>query len=216
MIDEGDPIETSLRRQFAPPDLSALQARIEAAAAQRAVIAPARRRTRAIVAVGVAAAVAAVLALTLRPRTDPTPAEVDVTPDRGRAIGLRLAQVHAQGPALPRPSDVDCLADPPPEPACSDAHPRLESSDALEVLGECGAAERPPCDRDRLPCAHLVHLRDRIGAELLLCIELRDADPRPTLPDDAELSIFRRELGDYVAYEVTPLSEPHALARLVP
>ncbi|MBK8239360.1 MAG: hypothetical protein IPK74_27875 [Deltaproteobacteria bacterium] len=217
MTDEGDRIEDSLRRLFAPPDLASLQARVEAAAARGAVIAPAPRRTRAIVAAVAAIAVAAVLALTLRPDPDPAPTtSVGGASDIGRTIGLRLAQLHAAGPALPRPDDVNRLAELPADPSCTDAHPRLEPGDALEVLGECGAPSGPPCDRERLPCAHLVHLRDRIGAELLLCIEPRDTDPRPSLPSDADLSIFRRELGADVAYEVTPLPEPHALPQLVP
>lgn len=223
MNDDGDRIEASLRRVFAPPDLSALQARIEAAAARRSEAVPVRRRP--IIALGAAAAAVAVLLLARRdePAAVPptTTAAEPVAPgtspkDAGRAVGLRLAQLHATGPALPRPDDADCFADPPPADACAGGVPRLEPGDDLEVLGECGAPGGPPCDRDDIPTARLVHLRHRDGAELLVCIAPRHADPQPSLPADAGLTIFRRELGAFVAYEVTPLPEPHALARLTP
>lgn len=215
MSDDGDRIEAALRRVFAPPDLSALQARLEAVAMRRSK-ASVRRR---IAAMGAAAAAVAVLLLARgdEPAAVPPMAAAEpVAPDPGRAVGLRLAQLHADGPALPRPDDADCFADPPPADACADGVPRLEPSDDLEVLGECGAPGGPPCDRDDIPAARLLHLRHRDGAELLVCIAPRHADPQPSLPADAGLTIFRRELGAFVAYEVTPLPEPHALARLAP
>lgn len=216
MSDDGDRIEAALRRVYAPPDLSALQARIEAEAARRSA-APGRRLP--IVAMGAAAAAVAVLLLARRdePAAAPTTTAAEpVAQDPGRALGLRLAQLHADGPALPQPDDGDCLAEPPPTDACADGIPRLEPSDELEVLGECGAPGGPPCDTDDLPPVRLVHLRHRDGAELLVCIAPRHADPRPSLPADAGLAIFRREVGAFVAYEVTPLPEPHALPRLAP
>lgn len=219
MSDDDDRIEASLRRVFAPPDLSALQARLEAAAAHRDEATPIRPRARWIAAIGTAAAAVAVLLLVRRDDPAPVPPTITaepIVPDAGRAIGLRLAQLHALGPALPRPDDADCLADPPLAESCTGQAPRLDPGDALEVLGECGAPGGPRCDPDDVPTTRLIHLRHRDGAELLVCIEPRHVDPHPSLPADAELAIFRRELGAFVAYEVTPLPEPHALDRLVP
>jgi hypothetical protein len=57
----------------------------------------------------------------------------------------------------------------------------------------------------------MVHVRWE-GTDVLVCVLPRELDPQPVLPVDAGLSVFRRELGGYVLYEVTPLAEPRALA----
>ncbi|MBX7081399.1 MAG: hypothetical protein K1X88_19515 [Nannocystaceae bacterium] len=220
-MNDDDRIEASLRRAFAPPDLTALHRRVAEAAARAEASAPTRSSTPWIAAAAFAAAAAAVLLLLRRDDAVPQVPDVaqvqHVAPDPGRSVGLRLAQLHAHAPALPTRTDGACLAEPPPAPgACVGDGPRFDPGDELEPLGECGGPGGPACDRATIPTPRLIHVRDRSGAELLVCIAPLQADPRPSLPDDAGLSIFRRELGGFVAYEITPLSEPLALARLVP
>ena len=49
------------------------------------------------------------------------------------------------------------------------------------------------------------------GPHVIVCIEPPWADPEPQLPADSRYNIFRRTLGDYVLYEVTPLDTPRAV-----
>ncbi len=228
MSDERDPVDASLRRLFAPPDLGGLQAKIAAAAAAAALApvepqreaSPRRRRVWGTTIAATAAAAAAALLLSTRvqhsaavfePAADPIVAPVFGPREQA---GAQLARFYVSGTALARLDDADCLGAPPIPEACdgSAPEPRLAPSDALEVIGECGALGGPTCDGYDLPAARLVQLRVRPqGPRLLVCVEPRDADPRPLLPDDSGLQLFRRELGAFILYEVTPLSDSLAL-----
>lgn len=225
MSDEPDlaPIDASLRRMFVVPDLAALCAKVDVAAAEGARVAappPRQGRSRWIAAAAIAVAATAVLVLARRdteevvvPPTIAPVARVDI--EAREARGVLLAELYAQGPTLPRSDDDACLGTTPPPDACTGdtPQPRLAVGEVLEVLGECGAPGGPGCDR--MPGTHLVHLRDTDGAEVLVCIESRHADPQPVIPEGSELTIFRRELGAFVLYEVTPLTGPRALDRFV-
>lgn len=209
MSDERDAIDESLRRAFAVPDLSALQVRIEAATRR----APPRATRRWIAVAAIAAAAVAVLVLASRHERvdDVEVARPDDIAARRRA-GDQLVALHTKMPTLARPDDGNCL-DPAPPDACRGDHPVLAQNDELELLGECGAPGGAPCTDFDVPLARVVQLRDSVGTELLVYIDRGATDPRPLLPEDSALRIFRRELGAYVLYEVTPLDAAVAIDR---
>lgn len=221
MSDERDPIDASLQRLFAPPDFGALQAKIDAAAAELPPIARARdRHTLWISLAAVAAAAAAVIffsgrgdrstALEGRDTDRAVPAVIAAR----QHAGAQLARFYAQGPDLPRLDDGSCNGPLPAPASCvGDApEPALDADDLVDVIGECGARGGPSCDGYDVPAARLVHLRLRPdGPDVLVCVEPRELDPQPMLPDDAGLNIFRRDLGEFILYEITPLAEPRAL-----
>jgi hypothetical protein len=219
MSDERDPIDASLQRLFAPPDFTALQAKIDAAAAEVPRSARRRAPTVLITIAALAAAAAAVLVLSTRGDRSALPPEPDA--DREAPLisarqhaGVQLARFYAQGPDLPRADDGSCVGPPPAPASClGDApEPSLPAADLVDVIGECGARGGTSCAGYEIPAARLVHLRVRPdGPEVLVCVEPRELDPQPMLPADAGLSIFRRELGDFILYEITPLTEPRVL-----
>lgn len=209
MSDERDAIDESLRRAFAVPDLAALQLRVDAAVRDRR---PPRTPWLAAAAIAVAAAAVLVLARGSEEPSDASPAVA--TDDRAarRRAGDQLVALHATSPKLPRPDDAGCLEPTPPD-ACTGAFPVLAPSDDFEVLGECGAPSGESCTSFDIPFARVMQLRDGVGTELLVYIDRRDADPRPLLADDGPLRIFRRELGAFVLYEVSPLDAAQAIDR---
>jgi hypothetical protein len=90
----------------------------------------------------------------------------------------------------------------------------LPAFDLVDVIGECGARGGPSCDGYDVPATRLLHLRLRDGGtEVLVCVERQGLDPQPVLPRDAGLNLFRRQLGEFVLYEITPLAAPHVLDR---
>lgn len=220
MTDERDPIDASLRRLFAPPDLTVLHARIDAAAAERSrAVRPRRRRALWIgVATATAAAAAAIVLSSGDRRPTPHGRDADHGPPTEIAArhhaGAQLARFYAQGPDLPRADDGSCNSPPPAPASCTDdaPQPSLPTLDLVDVIGECGARGRPSCDGYDVPAARLLHLRLRDGGtEVLVCIEPQGLDPQPVLPLDAGLNLFRKQLGEFVLYEVTPLAAPHVL-----
>lgn len=219
MNDEHDRIDVALARAFVVPDLSAVHATIDAAVAAHERPRRARRwwfaatgATAAIVATLVATWVLARLPDVAIESPEPGP------PDPARVLGDRLARLHADGPALPQREDASCLAAPRTPDACVGDVPQLDADGlelvGLELVGECGAPGGPPCDPAAIPTPRLVHVRDVGGDDILVAIVPQRGDPRPVLPGDGGLSIFRRELGTFVAYEITPLPEPLVLAQL--
>jgi hypothetical protein len=220
MTDERDPIDASLRRLFAPPDLTMLHARIDAAAAERSrVVRPRHRRgVWIVVATATAAAAAAIVLSSGDRRPAPHGRDADHGPPTEIAArqhaGAQLATFYAQGPDLPRPDDGSCNSPPPAPASCTDdaPQPSLPTFDLVDVIGECGARGGPSCDGYDVPAARLLHLRLRDGGtEVLVCVEPQGLDPQPVLPRDAGLNLFRRQLGEFVLYEITPLAAPHVL-----
>jgi len=239
-----DDVEASLRREFSPPSLDALHERISEAAAEvvseeapstmTAVAAAkgkrgtsARWRAPMFVAMAVAAALALVWALGSRvvalPGNDVDsprhPSEEPMGPIAAasrRAAGAELDEFLVRGAVLPT-SEVNC-AEPQPPPNCNDDRevPHLIASADLQLLGECDISEGIDCARHDLPAqrALLVHLGTH-DENVIVCIEPPWADPRPLLPPDSRFNIFRRTLGDYVLYEVTPLPQAVALDHIV-
>lgn len=212
MNDDRDPIDASLRRTFAVPDLSALQARIEAMAADpsaRAMTAPRRR-----VAVLAALAAAAVVVVLARGRATPDDGRDPVAIaelDARRAAGTELLRLRRAGATLPQPDDLGPTAS---ASACDDdAGPTLADPGDLVLLGRCGGATES-CGGALPPGARVLHLRrGSDDVDLAIYIVARHDDPHPLVPDDADARIFRTELGAFVIYEVTPLAEPIALDR---
>ncbi len=214
------PVEESLRRSFAPPDLSALEAKIDAAArAAEPTPAPdqlaARRRKLLLAAVAVAAAAAVFVLLIARADEGFSPREQTqvASPSPRQTFGANLA-MFVSDRQLPSPDDLSCLGARRPPDICVGPHskPWLPASSQVQVLGECGTAEGPACEPSGLLAGTGLQLRIvSTGARVFVCMDLLSRDPRPLLPEDSGLQLFRRVLGDYVMYEVTPLSEPHVL-----
>lgn len=221
MTDERDPIDASLRRLFAPPDLTMLHARIDAAAAERSPVVRPRHRRGAwiVIATATAAAAAAIVLSSVDRPAAPRGRDADHGQPTEIAArqhaGTQLATFYAHGPELPRADDGSCNSPPPPAPpSCTDdaPQPSLPTFDLVDVIGECGARGGPSCDGYDVPAARLLRLRLRDdGTEVLVCIEPQGLDPRPMLPRDAGLNLFRRQLGEFVLYEITPLATPHVL-----
>ncbi|MEM6997174.1 MAG: hypothetical protein AAF721_42105 [Myxococcota bacterium] len=221
MKDDRDPIDEALRAHFAPPSLDALNERIAAAAEGETAEPRAPRRPGWPGGLAVAVAAAALLAWALRLGTPPPDGAPPRTTSPGtmadpsgprHVAGLQLTTFLADGAALP-PVDVDCsavLAAPPNCDGTEDA-PQWTGTPSLQLLGECGGATGIDCAAHDLPAqrALVVHLAEQ-GADVIVCIEPPWADPKPLLPEGSGYNIFRRTLGAYVLYEITPL--PHAVA----
>lgn len=263
---DHDPIERSLKRQFEPPDLGDLEARIAAAADGESLpdpsvarVEPAQHEPAAndsrlwglAVAVAVAAAVVLVLAwpgggdapTTTGPQASrPSPpaagdagpaddAEADgggapagdgriaMAPTSHELAGRQLHDfLHGGGYETAIPDGADCSAQVEPAPPSCQVEPgapALPPSPDLALLWECGGMSGIDCAAHDLPAQRLLvvrHLPD--GPNVIVCIEPPDKDPRPELPGGSDLNIFRRTLGDYVLYEVTPQAEPAVVDRL--
>lgn len=231
MSDERWPeIEASLRRQFEPPSLAALERQIaEAAAATESeesgthvvplpATRPARPTWRRSVGLAMAVAAAIVLVWWIGSGSPSSTTSEDTPPDEPKiAMASRLAageQLDAflnAARALP-PMDADCATEPPPSCEGTEQQPQLEPDLEVRLLGECGGATGVACADHDLPAqrALLVQLEPS-GAEAIICIEPPWADPKPVLPEGSDYNIFRRQVGTYVLYEVTPLSAPQAL-----
>ena len=220
-------IEASLRRQFEPPSLEALEQRIaEAAESAEAedsgthvVPLPATRPTssswRRSVGLTMAVAAAIVLAWWIgsRPPPSTTPEGTPQIAMASRlAAGEQLDTFLNAARALP-PMDANCVADAPPSCEGTEQQPQLQPDLEVRLLGECGGATGIACADHDLPAqrAMLVQLEPS-GAEAIICIEPPWADPKPVLPEGSDYNIFRRQVGTYVLYEVTPLSAPQALS----
>lgn len=232
-----EPIAASLRRQFSPPDLEHAIARVVAAAsdAERVIVAPSvdepapkssRRRGVAGLVVAFAAAAALVLALgpwrpDVESRTqaessnDPT--TVALAPSPAQLAGRQLADFLKHGNTLPGDPGSCSVEQAPPDCRGAEDGPRLRSTPNALLMGECGGTTGVDCASHDLPAqrAMLVRLMPS-GTHVILCIEPPWADPHPRLPDDSEYEIFRRSVGGYVLYEVTPLDQPRAMDYLEP
>lgn len=232
MSDERWPeIEASLRRQFEPPSLAALEQQIadaaEAAEAEASgthvVPLPATRPSSASWrrSVGLAMAVAAAVVLVwwlgsgAPPSTTPEDSLLDapkIAMASRLAAGEQLDAFLNAARALP-PMDADCATEAPPSCEGTEQQPQLQPDLEVRLLGECGGVTGFACADHDLPAqrAMLVQLEPS-GAEAIICIEPPWADPKPVLPDGSDYNIFRRQVGTYVLYEVTPLSAPQALS----
>ncbi len=236
-----DPIAASLRRQFAPPDLEDMLARVAEAAtdAERVTVdlgdgdplhrsaapAPSTSRVRRVAGMVVAFAAAAGLVLLLaqeverRPADEPRldPAAVAQAPSAEQIAGRQLVDFLRHGATLPG-DPASCSVEQPP-PACEGAEdgPRLKPTPNVQLVGECGGTTGVDCAGHDLPAqrALLVRLMPS-GADAIVCIEPPEADPNPRLPSDSEYKIFRRTLNGHVLYEVTPLDHPQAVDYLDP
>ncbi len=236
---EFDPIAASLRRQFSPPSLEALEERVARAAAEQAqadtpklaepnpaVIPLADRRRGWTVGFAVAFAVAAAIVLLLaRPWEPSEPLQPDppiiaetaqphelVPPMRADRAGFQLDAFLRRGDTLPTDTD-NCK---PPEPveqcATQDGEPTLLAGNGVVVLGECGGSTGTDCGDFELPADRALLVRDAsTGTQAIVCIERAWTDPHPRLPATSPYNIFRAELGEFVLYEITPLDQPQAL-----
>ena len=245
---DTDAIDASLRRQFAVPNLDALHARIEAAAAERehdseddAVehdevprLQPSTRAPEtdsrpgmggSLVWIAVVAAAAALVLLWARPRGTEAPtsapdsstesvAQAPPSPTSHQIAGAQLTTflAAAQYPGLADdPDDCDTVVPPPPNCSTHEGAPTWSPQPETQLVWECGGSTQINCADHDLPAQRLmiVRLAPR-GPDVIVCIEPPWADPEPELPPDSGYNIFRRTLGEYVLYEVTPLSEPKA------
>lgn len=163
-------------------------------------------------------------------------------PGLRRAAGRQLDGFLARGDVLPgslgagSPSELSCAAHvadtdplPPPSEACDNDEPRpmLRPGPAgrVSVVGECDVERGVDCGRFDLPAqrALLVALDSSAGGpgdpaaaqRAIVCIEPPWADPKPLLPPGSHYRIFRRTLGTYVLYEITPRPAPLALDHMV-
>jgi len=211
-------IEASLKRQFEPPSLEALEQQIADAAADDSgaevvplsAKAPTWRRPLGL-AMAVAAAVALVWWLGSRPGpadSDPSLPKIAMASQRA---GEQLDAFLAAARALP-PADVNCVAVAPPNCEGTEQQPQINPDLDVRLLGECGGTTGISCADHDLPAqrAMLVQLEPS-GVEAIICIEPPWADPKPVLPEGSDYNIFRRQVGTYVLYEVTPQSAPQAL-----
>lgn len=231
-----DPIAASLKRQFSPPSLDALEARIAAEAArldEGSDPAPAtasngphaanETRGRGLVALAFFAAAAAVLIIARpwaleptvrRPQTSPIaktdePQEV-IPPTVSERAGSQLDGFLERGDAL---TSADACGPREPVEVCNvDAggYPHLPGGLPVTLLGECGGTTGTSCDEFDLPANRALLVQLSTGERALVCIEHPWTDPKPRLPPGSRYTIVRHELGEYILYEVTPLGEAEA------
>ncbi len=230
--DDFDPIAGSLRRQFSPPPLDDLHARIAEAAAQHDAAAPTKLPTptpaparpgwRRPLGIALAFAAAAALLVFFAPWGDPSneeprgdrpgnPPMVAVAQTPQQLAGAQLDGFLGRGERLPN-DGVSCnvaVATPPPN--CEGLQPTLMASPDVQLVGECGGTTEVDCAAHDLPAQRAMLVRlEPSGALAIVCIEPPWADPHPELPPGSDYNIFRSTLGSYVLYEVTPLEQPQA------
>lgn len=229
-------IEASLRRQLAPPSLDALGDRIAAAAAAigedaadiglepalrrvagddsaldsadaNATDAPAaRRRVGVGVLLAAVAAAAAIVFLLAPPRAPETGPEIATATTTHQVAGRQLEQFlrSAAYREDPAPDEANCVADL--------GEPVLPPSPDLRVVWECGGSTGIDCAAHDLPARRMMVVQLMpAGPDVIVCIEPQWADPAPELPAGSGYNIFRRTLGGYVLYEITPLDTPRAV-----
>lgn len=231
------PIAASLKRQFSPPSLDALEARIAAEAARldeepapaSTPVPPAANDPggRWLVAAAFLAAAALVL-LIARPWADPTPPNAPTTPPQRSPIAKTQDPEEVMPPTMSeraghqldgflKRGDALATADAcgplePPEVCNVDAggYPHLPEGLPVTQLGECGGTTGTSCDEFDLPADRALLVQLSTGEHAIVCIEHPWTDPEPKLPPGSRYNIFRRELGDYILYEITPLGEAEA------
>lgn len=241
---ELDPIAASLKRQFSPPSLRALEERIAAEAARMEVEAeaesesepesapafvpsaneaPAEPGGRWWVAAAFVAAAALVLIIA-RPWASEPPANAPakppiaktddpqevIPPTMSERAGHQLDGFLDRGDSMAATDACGPLE--PPEVCNTDAggYPHLPHGLAVTQLGECGGTTGTMCDEFDLPADRALLVQLSTGERAIVCIEHPWTDPKPKLPPDSRYNIFRRELGEYILYEITPQSEPEA------
>ena len=238
-----DPIAASLKRQFSPPSLEALEARIAAEAARleaedsEPAAAPelleaandaANNSGGAWLVAAAFIAAAALVLLIVRPwASDPAsdapakppkpspiaktqdPQEV-IPPTMSERAGHQLDGFLNRGDTLATTDACGPLE--PPEVCNVDAggYPHLPEGLPVTQLGECGGTTGTSCDEFDLPADRALLVQLSTGAQAIVCIEHPWTDPKPKLPPGSRYNIFRRELGDYILYEITPLGEAEA------
>lgn len=226
--DPWDAIGASLREQFEPPSLEALADEVDRIAVQTATDAreseeaanarpsSSAQWSRAGVLVAVAAAVVLVWWLgrapAVVPTDEPEPHVPRIAMGSEQVAGSQLHEFLRTGQALP-PVDVNCsVIEAPPDCQADGPQPFLEEGLAVSVLGECGGLTGIDCAGYALPAQRALHVRlQDSGADVIVCIEPPWADPHPELPPGSDYNIFRRTIGEFILYEVTPLAEPVAL-----
>ncbi|MCX4246544.1 hypothetical protein [Paraliomyxa miuraensis] len=244
MIDrEHEAIDDSLRRQFAPPSLDGLNDRIAAIAASMGEAEPrdaaqgvdplplssratsreppGEDRSRALVLVAFAVAAALVLVFSWPrgggPATQGTHDSALAVATPSQVAGKQLHDFLRAARYPSPPGDMDCALEQPPSPSCSAAEgtPTLVANLGMQLVWECGGLTGVSCQAHELPAQRLMVVQLLpAGPDVLVCIEPPWADPQPELPDDTDYRIFRRTLGSYVLYEVTPLDEPRVLSHV--
>lgn len=214
-----DPIEESLRRSFAPPDLSALEASIDAAAANHSPVIdlPQRRRRTVLIATAIVAAAAAIFLFVWRSsERDPAQDHPRVAANEPRyAVGAKLVAFVNDKRLPPVVGETSCQAVRRPPDNCIDdaAKPWLPANASVQVIAECGGPDGPSCEHSGLSFGTGIQLQVLPqGPRFLVCMDPLARDPRPLLPKGSRLHLFRRELGNYVIYEITPLPQPRALS----
>lgn len=177
----------------------------------------ARRRIGLGVLVAVAAAAAAAIVLLLaQPRAPETAPRVATAPTTHQVAGRQLAQflrsaAYREGPVL---DGTNCVPDEPPIAGCTSdlGAPVLPPSPELRVVWECGGSTGIDCAAHDLPAQRMMVVQLMpAGPDVIVCIEPPGADPAPELPAGSGYNIFRRTLGGYVLYEITPLDTPSAV-----
>ncbi|MCR9163426.1 MAG: hypothetical protein ACE37F_20120 [Nannocystaceae bacterium] len=239
-----DPIAASLKRQFSPPSLQAIEARVAAEAANLeadqleadaddgetgpAGVPAAANEPRGwwMVAAAFVAAAALVLLIAWPTRDDAAPqgepgphappiAQTErplevIPPSTSERAGHQLDGFLRRGDALA--SADACGPREPPEVCDVEAggYPHLPPAAAVTLLGECGGRSGTSCDTFDLPADRALLVQLSTGEHAIVCIEHPWTDPKPTLPPGSRYNLFRRELGAYILYEVTPRPEPEA------
>jgi len=226
-------IDRSLRRAFVLPDLEGLHQRIEEATEVRAEVFEAdrvssrSRWSRAPVWTLVITAAAAIVLVVLLGQWPREQAQATATaPD---AIARVEPASTIAGPPGVTSRWIDLYRGLPPEgfgnvegggseppdgASCS-----IDGSSALVVQppaglvigSECGA--RPPCDQWGLSALRAFELSvEPQGERVLVFVYAAIADPRPAAPSDARFFLHRRQLGQLVLYELSPLPRPVGLS----
>lgn len=183
---------------------------------------PARSRVRLGVLAAVAAAAAIVLLLAQpraphdAPLTHEAEPRIAAAPTMHQLAGRQLEQflrsaAYREGRL---PSEGDCAMDEPPSAACAAdlGAPVLPPSPELWVVWECGGATGIDCAAHDLPALRMMVVQLMpAGPDVIVCIEPPGVDPAPELPAGSGYNLFRRTLGGYVLYEITPLPTPRVV-----
>lgn len=187
----------------------------------KATAARSRVRLGVLAAVAAAAAIVLVLAQPRAPDAGPvtheTEPRVAAAATTHQLAGRQLEQflrsaAYREGRL---PSEVDCaMMDEPPSAACAAdlGAPVLPPSPELRVVWECGGATGIDCAAHDLPARRMLVVQLMpAGPDVIVCIEPAGVDPAPELPAGSGYNRFRRTLGGYVLYEITPLPTPRVV-----
>lgn len=143
------------------------------------------------------------------------PRDTAMPPTSSARAGMQLTAFLNRGDSFEDDGQGCAVAEPPEVCGAAQDYPQLLADGSVSQLGECGGRTASDCADFDLPADRALLVRlEPSGRRAIVCIERAWTDPHPRLPSQSGYNIFRRELGEHILYEITPLDHSQALDRI--